>query len=77
MSVTAREFEILETLVRRQGAVVSKRRIAQAVWGGDTEPDPNAIEVHIASLRRKIDRGRTPQLLRTVRGVGYVVRADE
>ncbi len=75
--LTAREFAILETLVRRQGTVLSKSRIASVVWAGENEPDPNAIEVHVASLRRKIDRGRRPQLLRTVRGVGYVVRAGE
>jgi DNA-binding response OmpR family regulator len=77
VTLTAREFEILETLVRRHGTVVSKSRIAQAIWNGEAEHDPNAIEVHVASLRRKIDRGRSPQVIRTVRGVGYVVRVGE
>jgi DNA-binding response OmpR family regulator len=75
--LTAKEFEVLELLVRNRGYVLSKSRIAQALWKREVEPESNAIEVHIASLRRKLDRGRTPQLIQTVRGVGYVVRLDE
>lgn len=75
--LTAKEFKILEALVRHRGMVLSKSRIAQALWTREAEPESNTIEVHVASLRRKLDRSRSPQLIQTVRGVGYVVRLGE
>ncbi len=76
IQLTAKEFQLLEILARRQGSVLSKGKLTDSLWERDEEPDSNAIEVYIASLRRKIDRGREPALIHTVRGVGYVMRAD-
>ena len=76
IKLTAKEFQLLELLVRRQGSVLSKGRLTDSLWERDEEPDSNAIEVYIANLRRKIDRGREPAVIHTIRGVGYVVRVD-
>jgi DNA-binding response OmpR family regulator len=73
IELTAKEFQLLEYLAVHAGEVVSKDRLAGALWAHDCEPDSNAIEVYVAHLRRKIDRGRAP-LLVTVRGAGYVLR---
>ncbi len=69
--LTAREFAVLEFLVRRTGRVVSKAQILDGIWDYDFEGDPNIVEVYIRRLRRKIDEpyGRTD--IETVRGVGY------
>ncbi len=77
ISLTAKEFQLLEVLVRKRGTVLSKLRLAETVWERDAEPESNAVEVHVASLRRKLDRDRGPQLIHTIRGVGYVVRVEE
>jgi DNA-binding response OmpR family regulator len=76
VALTVKELGILELLVRRRGMIQSKDAIANAVWRSDERPDPNVIEVHVASLRRKLERGRAP-LIQTVRGVGYVIRGDD
>lgn len=68
--LAAKEFQVLEALVRRRGRVLSKGQLTQAVWGEDAEPDSNAVEVYVASLRRKL----SPALIRTVRGVGYTLQ---
>jgi len=74
LTLTAKEYQLLECLLRHKGRVLSRARLYEAVWDRDLEPDSNVLEVHIASLRRKMDRDRTPSLLHTVRGVGYVLR---
>jgi len=76
LTLTAKEFQLLEVLVRHQGTVMTRGQLTDALWERDTEPDSNALEVYVAGLRRKIDRGRTPALIQTVRGVGYVVRLE-
>jgi DNA-binding response OmpR family regulator len=70
VELTAKEFQLLEFLARRRGEVVSKERLAEALWAHDCEPDSNALEVYVANLRRKLELG----LLQTVRGAGYVLR---
>lgn len=77
VALTAKEFGILELLARHRGRIQSKRAIARAVWPDEREPDANVIEVHVASLRRKLDRRRGSLLLQTVRGVGYVIRVED
>ena len=74
--LTAREFDVLEHLALRAGAVVSKREILDQVWDLDHDGDPNVVEVHVSALRRKIDTpfGRTA--VQTMRGVGYRLAAD-
>jgi DNA-binding response OmpR family regulator len=74
IELTAKEYQLLEYLAVHEGEVVSKGRLAEALWAHDCEPDSNAIEVYVAHLRRKIDRGRAVLLLQTVRGAGYVLR---
>jgi DNA-binding response OmpR family regulator len=65
--LTAREFAVLEYLMRRHGEVVSKTELLDHVWDAAVETAPNAVEVYVGYLRRKIGRDR----LETVRGVGY------
>lgn len=73
VEVTATEFRLLVFLARHRGRVLSKTQILTQVWGYD-DYDPNLVEVHISALRRKLgDRGGA--LLRTVRGLGYVLEA--
>lgn len=74
VSLTAKEFQILECLALHEGGVVSKDRLAETAWARDELPDSNVIEVYIANLRRKIDGGREGRLIQTVRGAGYVLR---
>jgi two-component system copper resistance phosphate regulon response regulator CusR len=76
LELTAREFELLEYLLRHQGHVVSREMLARDVWkeSGRGTPLDNVIDVHIARLRRKIDDPFESKLLHTVRGVGFVAR---
>ncbi len=74
VTLSAKEFQILELLMRRPGAVLSRARIAAALYEADMEPESNSIEVHVANLRRKLDRERAAPLIHTIRGVGYALR---
>jgi two-component system copper resistance phosphate regulon response regulator CusR len=78
LALTAREFDLLEYLVRHQGQVVSRDQIAREVWREPARGTPldNVIDVHIMRLRRKVDPEASPRLIHTVRGVGFVVRED-
>jgi len=72
--LTAREFAILETLMRSPGAVVSREEILEQAWGEREEPMSNTIDVLIARLRRKIDESGEPSRIETLRGMGYRLR---
>lgn len=74
IDLSAKEFALLEYLLRRQGQVLSRSVIAQHVWGVDYDTFTNVIDVYVNYLRKKIDVGFEPKLLHTVRGVGYVLR---
>jgi len=76
--LTAREFELLEYLLRHQGRVVSREMLAREVWKENARYTPldNVIDVHVARLRRKLDDDFSPKLLHTVRGVGFVLREE-
>ncbi len=76
LELTAREFELLEYLLRNRGRVVSREMLAREVWKETDRATPldNVIDVHIARLRRKIDDGFESKLIQTVRGVGYIVQ---
>jgi two-component system OmpR family response regulator len=76
VELTAREFALLEYLMRRRGDVVSKTEILEHVWDYDFEGDPNIVEVYVRHLRNKLDRpyGRTS--IETIRGAGYRLDAD-
>jgi DNA-binding response OmpR family regulator len=72
LDLTAREFEVLECLVRFSGRIVSRDTLAREVWNEErTAPLDNVMDAHIARLRRKIDTDPTSSLIHTVRGVGF------
>ncbi|HEY7573976.1 MAG TPA: response regulator transcription factor [Thermoanaerobaculia bacterium] len=71
LDLTAREFAILETLLRRPGAVVSREEILEQAWGEREEPMSNTVDVLVARLRKKIDAPGRPSRIETVRGMGY------
>lgn len=75
IDLSPREFALLEALMRRSPDVVPKARLLDLVWGMDFEGDPNIIEVYVGYLRRKIDRPFGVESVRTVRGIGYQLRA--
>jgi two-component system copper resistance phosphate regulon response regulator CusR len=78
LTLTAREFDLLEYLLRQQGSVVSREMLARDVWQETARYTPldNVIDVHIAHLRRKLDEPSKKKLLHTVRGVGFVLREE-
>lgn len=71
LSLTAREFAVLEFLLRHKGDVMSKREILDHVWDYDFEGDPNIVEVYIRRLRTKVDHPYNRRAIETVRGSGY------
>lgn len=71
VDLTAREFSLLEALMRRAGEVVAKTSLLDEVWGMDFTGDPNVVEVYMGYLRRKLDRPFGLASLETVRGAGY------
>jgi DNA-binding response OmpR family regulator len=71
VNLTAREFAVLEFLVRRAGQVASKREMLEGIWDDDFDGDQNIVEVYVKRLRRKIDEPFDRHDLVTVRGVGY------
>ena len=71
ISLTPREYAILETLMRRAGEVVSRVHLGESVWESDLDSLTNLVDVHISHLRRKVDRSGAPPLIHTVRGYGY------
>ena len=79
IELTAREYDLLEYLIRNQGAVVSREMLARDVWKETARATPldNVIDVHVARLRRKLDDGFDRKLLHTVRGVGFILREED
>lgn len=76
VTVTAREFALLEFLMRHRGAVMSKRAIIENVWDMNFDGDDNIVEVYVMYLRRKIDQPFGRASIETVRGAGYRLAAD-
>jgi len=76
IDVTAREFAVLEYLLRHRGQVVSKREVLDGVWDTDFEGDPNIVEVYIGHLRSKLDRPFDRASIETLRGAGYRLAGD-
>jgi len=75
VTLTPREFALLEFLMLNADNPLAKSEILSSVWGSDFDGDPNIVEVYIGYLRRKIDAKGQPSIIRTVRGVGYTVSA--
>lgn len=77
IDLTSKEFALLELLLRRQGEVLPRSLIASQVWDMNFDSDTNVIEVAIRRLRAKMDDGFEPKLIRTARGMGYVLEDAE
>ncbi len=77
VDLTEMEFRVLEHLMRHAGRVQTKARLSAALWDDEIGPGSNALEVHVANLRRKIDAPPATRLLHTRRGVGYVLELEE
>jgi two-component system copper resistance phosphate regulon response regulator CusR len=75
IDLTPKEYAVLEYLMRHPGQVMSRTLITEYAWAYHFDPGTNIVDVVITRLRKKIDQGREPKLIHTVRGVGYVVRA--
>jgi DNA-binding response OmpR family regulator len=76
IELTAREFALLETLMRHPGQVMSRSQLLDSVWSYDAVTESNVVDIYIHYLRNKIDKGFDRKLIRTVRGMGYAIRAD-
>lgn len=77
IELTKREFELLSTLARNAGVVLSRERLLELVWGYDFAAETNVVDVFVGYLRRKLESDGTPRLLHTIRGVGFVLRAPK
>jgi two-component system, OmpR family, response regulator MprA len=75
LDLTAREFELLEHLMRNERLVVSREALLEDVWGYIFPGETNTVDVFVSNLRRKLEAGGEPRVLHTVRGSGYVLRA--
>jgi two-component system response regulator MprA len=76
LELTRTEYSLLELLLRNAGVVLSRDLIMDRVWGYELEPASNSLEVFIGYLRRKTEAEGATRLIHTVRGVGYVLRAE-
>ncbi|MBK9348937.1 MAG: heavy metal response regulator transcription factor [Sulfuritalea sp.] len=76
IDLTAKEFALLELLLRRRGEVLPRSLIASQIWDMNFDSDTNVIEVAMRRLRAKMDDGFEPKLIRTIRGMGYVLEDD-
>jgi len=75
ITLQPREFRLLEYLMKHAGQVVTRTMLLENVWDYHFDPQTNVIDVHMSRLRSKVDKGRASQLLHTIRGAGYMVRA--
>lgn len=76
IALQPREFRLLEYLLRRQGQVVTRTMLLEAVWDYHFDPQTNVIDVHVSRLRQKVDKGFDKPLIHTVRNAGYMIRAE-
>jgi DNA-binding response OmpR family regulator len=70
------EYRLLELLMRRAGRVVTRTAIVEAVWGLENDVEENTLDAFVRLLRGKVDKGFSPKLIQTVRGIGYCLRTD-
>ena len=77
IELTAREFKLLEFLLRHAGQVVTRTMLLEGVWDLQFDPQTNLIDVHMSRLRQAVDRGFPKPLIHTVRGAGYVIRDED
>ena len=76
LSLTQREFDLLCYLIEHPGEVLHRQNILEGVWGAPFVGDPNTLDVYMGYLRRKIEKPNHPQLLHTIRGVGFMARVE-
>ena len=77
LSLSQREFDLLSYLVKHSGEVQPRLQILEGVWGSPFVGDPNTLDVYMGYLRRKVEMPDAPQLLHTVRGVGFIARLPQ
>lgn len=77
ISLSVKEYQLLEYLLHNQGIVLSREKIEDHIWNYDYEGGTNVVDVYISYLRKKIDEGYTNKLIHTVRGRGYVMREGD
>jgi two-component system copper resistance phosphate regulon response regulator CusR len=77
VDLTAKEFVLLTFLVRRASEVLSRTMIAEEVWDMNFDSDTNVVDVNVRRLRSKVDDPFPRKLIKTVRGVGYVINAED
>jgi two-component system, OmpR family, copper resistance phosphate regulon response regulator CusR len=76
IELTSKEYALLEYFMHNPGRVLTRAMITEHVWNYDFDTTTNVIDVYVNYLRKKIDSGREPKLIHTVRGVGYVLKAE-
>jgi two-component system OmpR family response regulator len=74
--LTTREYRLLEFLMRSNGRICGRMTILEKVWDYNFDPGTNLVDVYVKRLREKLDEGFEPKLLHTVRGIGYVLKAQ-
>lgn len=77
ISLLPKEFSILEFMIRNQGIVLSREQVENQIWNYEYSGSSNNVDVYMSRLRKKIDNGYPVKLLHTIRGVGWVLRAEE
>ena len=77
IELSAKEYALLEYMIRNKGIVLSREKIENHIWNFDYEGGTNVIDVYISYLRRKVDSGFEKKLIHTVRGSGYVIREEK
>jgi two-component system response regulator MprA len=75
--LTSKEFRILEAMMRTPGRVLTREDILSAAWQDEDAVESNVVDVHVASLRQKLEQNGEPRLIQTVRGVGYALRREQ
>ena len=76
ISLTAKEYAILEYLLLNKGIVITREQMLGHIWNNDYEITSNIVDVYIRTLRRKIDDGHEPKLIQTLRGIGYCIKEE-
>jgi len=76
VELSARELALLTCLAHRPGRVVSREQLLEQVWGPDADRSSNVVDVYVGYLRKKLERPAGPRLIRTVRGMGFVLESD-
>lgn len=76
LTLSAKEYALLEYLMHNQGIILSREKIENHIWNLDYEGGTNVVDVYISYLRKKIDEGREKKLIHTIRGRGYVLREE-